>query len=354
MMKHNVLIFCIPLIIWSCSENRPVEKDPIPYVKIENVKMYGASEQSVLPGKVKASSEVDLAFRVAGTILKVPVKEGQFVKKGTLLAEIDPRDYKIQLSATEAEYKQIKANADRVVKLYEQNSISQSEYEAAVYGLQQIEAKFSVHKNALADTRLIAPYDGYVQSIYHYANETVAAGYPVVSILNNSTPEVEINLPARDYNNRDNFASFSCTIDNYPDKIYSLVLANIAHKANLNQLYTARLKMSDITSPAPSAGITTMVTITYRPVENQKCCIPINAIFGEGSTSYVWVYDVKKSTIKKQTITLGEVLADGNVIVNDGLTGNEKILVAGIHSVKDGQTVKPLPAKSKTNVGGLL
>lgn len=75
---------------------------------------------------------------------------------GQLLAELDPTDYQVQLDATEAEYKQIKAEAERVMALYKENGLLPAN-DKAVYGLKQITAKYQHHKDQLGYTRLYAP-----------------------------------------------------------------------------------------------------------------------------------------------------------------------------------------------------
>ena len=150
-------------------------------VKTETVKNYENELQVTYPGRVKAAADVDLAFRVAGPIIRIPVQVGSFVRKGEVIAEIDPRDYELQYKATEAEYKQIKSEAERVIELYNRKSVPENDYDKAVYGLQQITSKYNAHKNALKDTRLVAPFDGYIQKKYFDTDETVAAGMPVIS-----------------------------------------------------------------------------------------------------------------------------------------------------------------------------
>ena len=102
-------------------------------VKIDTV--ISASGQSYLqyPGKVKAAQDISLAFRVSGTIQKIYVKDGARVQAGQLLAELDPTDYQVQLDATEAEYKQIKAEAERVMALYKDNGTTPSANDKSVY-----------------------------------------------------------------------------------------------------------------------------------------------------------------------------------------------------------------------------
>ena len=191
-------ILGVGLAAGACGEGNTVrEKAPVT-VKTDTVRLLEDKLSIVYPGRVKAASDVKLSFRVAGPILEVVPEEGAFVKRGELIAQIDPRDYELQLAATEAEYKQIKGEAERVMELYRRGSSSVNDYEKAVYGLNQITAKYDAHRNALADTRLVAPFDGYIQEKFYDAHETVAAGYPVVSMINSAYFDVEIDIPASD------------------------------------------------------------------------------------------------------------------------------------------------------------
>jgi len=110
---------------------REQQKETIRTVKVASAENYGEVKTATFPGKVKPASEVNLAFRISGPIAKIHVREGQFVRKGELLAEMDQRDYQLQLAATEAEYTQIKAEAERVIKLYEKQSVSENDYDKA-------------------------------------------------------------------------------------------------------------------------------------------------------------------------------------------------------------------------------
>lgn len=65
-----------------------------------------------------------------------------------MLAELDPTDYQVQLDATEAEYRQIKAEAERVIALYQENGTTPNTYDKAVYGLKQITSKYSTTRPA--------------------------------------------------------------------------------------------------------------------------------------------------------------------------------------------------------------
>ncbi|MDL2239306.1 efflux RND transporter periplasmic adaptor subunit [Bacteroidales bacterium OttesenSCG-928-L14] len=354
-MQKFFISVCAVIFLFTGCKQKVAEVQTTPTVKLTAVQSYGAESSISFPGKVKASSEINLAFRISGPIVKINVHEGEFVRKGQVLAEMDSRDYAIQLSATEAEYKQIKAEVERVIRLYEKQSVSANDYEKAVSGLNQITAKYNAHKNALADTKLTAPFDGYIQKRYFDKNETVGAGMPIFAIISNDTPEVEINIPANEFIRSNEFYSFTCRFDIYPNKIFPLELISISQKANLNQLYSVRLKLIDqqeVQTPTP--GMSTMVNITLKSEDNNIVAIPISALFERNGQTSVWVYDEVRQSVFVRNIKLSEILTDGTVTVSEGLKVGERIVTAGVHHLSEGEKVKLLPEASKTNVGGLL
>lgn len=232
----------LAVLLTSCGQ-RVQNTDSNPAVKIDTI--LSADKQIALqfPGRVKAAQDISLSFRVSGTIQYMHVNDGAYVRKGQLLAELDPTDYQIQLDAAEAEYQSVKAEAERVMALYKENVTTPDANDKAVYGLRQITAKYNHAKDQLAYTRLYAPFSGYVQKRLFDSHETVAAGMPVVSIISEGSPEVEINLPAVEYIRRQQFTRYYCTFDVYPHQRYALELISVTPKANANQLYTMRLQL---------------------------------------------------------------------------------------------------------------
>ena len=280
-MKRIYLILTgISLILLSSCAQRAREAKGHQTVKIDTV--VSADKQTFLqfPGKVKAAQDISLAFRVSGTISKIHVKDGARVQEGQLLAELDPTDYQVQLDATEAEYQQIKAEAERVMALYKDNGTTPNANDKAVYGLKQITAKYKHHKDQLAYTRLYAPFNGYVQKRLFEAHETIGAGMPVIAMISGGTPEVEINLPAAEYIRREQFDNYHCTFDIYPGETYPLKLISVTPKANANQLYTMPpCKVSTRhTGLSPSPGMNTMVTILCRTEQENTLSVPTGAI----------------------------------------------------------------------------
>lgn len=354
MKKILVCAFCLALFLGACQRAKAPRGETPVTVKTATAKNHEDRLSIEYPGRVLAASDVNLSFRVAGPLLSVLPEEGAFVRKGQLIAEIDPRDYAIQLAATEAEYNQIKGEAERVMELYRRGSVPVNEYEKAVYGLRQITAKYEAHKNALADTRLTAPFDGYVQKRFYDAHETVAAGYPVVSMISSRYFDVEIDIPSSDYVRQKQFKSFYCTIDVFPGKIFPLELVDITRKANLNQLYRMKFRLEPVEGVDVAAGMSVNVTIDYTPSAERLVSIPLSAVWNDDDESCVWIYNPSTSTIARRVVKVKQILKTGEAIVESGVEEGETVVAAGVHNLREGMKVDMLPESSKTNVGGLL
>jgi multidrug efflux system membrane fusion protein len=105
------LVFSLAASLLSCGkkEAAKVEPEVVRPVKLITV---GSGQESLnrsLPGRVRASQRVDLAFQIEGTLIELPGQEGQSVRKGDLLARLDPRDYQVALRDAEARLEQAMA-----------------------------------------------------------------------------------------------------------------------------------------------------------------------------------------------------------------------------------------------------
>lgn len=323
-------------------------------VKITKVDEHGGTASVSYPGKIKAASNVKLAFRVAGPLKKIYVSEGQYVKAGQLLAILDPRDYQLQFNGTQAEYDQVSGEADRIIELYHRGSVSINEYDKAVAAKKRVTALFQANRNALNDTRLRAPFDGYIQDKYYEAPEIIAQGTPVLSMIDNDSFEVNVDIPTSDFIRREDFARFYAVADVYPDSILSLELLDINQGANYNQLYNARFRLKRNPYLGLAAGMSVSVTIDFKPLAEDMNVIPVSALFQMDGESYVWLYNEERKTIRSVPVEVKQLSKDGEVIVKSKLRRGQSIVSAGVNDLRDGQKVNPLPPVSPSNVGGLL
>ena len=323
-------------------------------VKTTEVQKYDGECSTTYPGKIKAASDVQLAFRVAGPILRFNVEVGEYVKRGDVLAEIDPRDYKLQYEATKAEYTQVTDESNRIIELYQRKSVPVNDYDKAVAAKQRIAALYHANLNALNDTKLKAPFDGYIQKKFFGAHEIVNTGTPVLSMINNDYYEVNIDIPSSDFIRRESFKEFYCEADVFPGEKIPLELLDVTQQANYNQLFRIRFRMKPEEKLNLAAGMSVSVTIRFAPGQEGLAVVPISSLFQKEDQSYVWVYDAEQETVKMNPVKVVELNKDGQVIVEADLSAGTKIIAAGVNGLKEGQKVRLLPPVSSSNVGKLL
>ena len=361
-MHGGFICFLMPafvLLLAGCGKDKGAATENAPRVLLYTVEDTDAVGMAIYPGRTRASDEANVAFRVAGTLQRVLVKEGDHVRRGQVIAVMDDRDYRVQLEAAEAEYTQVSNEANRVMSLYAEDGVgTANNYDKARYGLQQITQKLQHCRNQVTDCVLRAPFDGYVQSVLHESYETVGAGMPVVSLIGEGRTEVVINIPASENLRRDRFGSFYAYFDVVPGVEFPLELLSIARQANANQLYEVRLGLKGNHSEI-TPGMSTMVHLTYKDMGRRSIAVPLSAIRRDGNVSYVFVYADGQSAgqtgkVRRRQVTLGAVHGNGTADVSSGLNGGERIVTSGVQALKDGEAVRPAAQPGKTNVGGLL
>ncbi len=300
-------------------------------------------------GIVEEAHAISLGFKTAGQIEKIHAKEGAYVREGQLLAELDDDDYQLGVDALQIQYDQLKDEVARTKRLFEQNSVSLNDYEKAKAGLDQLGVQLQVNKNKLDYTKLYAPTSGYIRSVNFSAAEMVDAGTAVFTLLDVSSMEVDVNIPASAYKQKDLFSGYACVANGQkvPMKFLSLT-----PKADGNQLYALRLAFERVPD-----GITAGMNVEVRiGVKDESAeggfALPLACIFKDGEQECVWVISSDSCAVKRVVETAG-IDSEGRARVVAGLDGNENIVRAGVHAIQDGDKVTVIQ-KSLTNIGDLL
>jgi len=340
---------------FGCKPKTAVEKAVRP-VKVMTVEGRNNTSTHTFPGKVKESREVKLAFRVPGPLVQLNVKEGMFVKKGALLAEIDPRDFQINLEAAKTNWEHATQDAKRYQELYEKKSIPESTKEQMEVAAAVAESSYNNAKNALIDTKLFAPFDGYVQTKMVENYEKVGAGAPILTLLDVSVLEVVAGVPESIASHSENFKSFSCTVKNGRTRILGAKLKEISKKtAGFNQVYpiSVYLNKDEATNLRPGMNASLNIEISEESTD-EGFELPVNSVVNYKGKSIVWVYNHKQKEVNQREIDVIRLLANDKILVRKGLNEGEQIVVSGAAFLIEKQPVKLLTEKTNTNIGGLL
>ena len=193
-----IVVGTLSALILGCGEE-PVSTDPVPRpVKILVIEENKAGLTLEYPGKISPNQESYMAFEVPGRIVSFPVNEGQKVKKGAILARLDPRDYQATYDAEIARLRQASAEYERYAALYEAQNTSLSELQIKQRSFEVRKANVRQAQKALEDTQLIAPFSGKIGKKLLKDYQNVQAKEPVLILQDNSTLEILINIPERD------------------------------------------------------------------------------------------------------------------------------------------------------------
>jgi RND family efflux transporter MFP subunit len=323
-------------------------------VKVAAVQTDKPVLKSEFSGIIREDSENNLAFRVAGPIQAIYVKEGSFVKKGDLIAEIDPRDYQVQVDVARAQYEQVKAETGRVTEMFNRKSIADIDFEKAVSGEKMVNAQLKHAEHQLADTKLFAPFSGYIQNINFEKGEMINAGMTFATLISLNTYKIEVDIPVSLFVRKNDFTLFTCLNNETGTEELPLSLTSFTVKADNNQLYKLFLNLDPQLGKKLAPGMNVKVMIYYKNQAEQSFSVPVEALFYEDGNTYVWVFNPESSVINKRRIEPTALTGNGNIRITSGLTGNEKIVVAGVNVLKENQKVVLLETASKTNIGGLL
>ncbi|RZJ73988.1 efflux RND transporter periplasmic adaptor subunit [Flavobacterium sp.] len=260
----GVLVLIVAMIALSKS-GAIGNKDEGTEVETAKVEEMTIVETVSATGKVQPEIEVKIAPLVSGEIIELPIKEGQIVKKGQLLAKINPDVYtsgfnrtvsnlsgtKAGLSQADAQFAEAKANYDRNKTLFDKGIISKADWDKAIssfavakankqsayYNVQSAEATVSEAKDNLGRTNIYSPADGTISALNVELGERVLgtqqmAGTELLRVANLNNMEVEVDVNENDIVKISVGDSANVEVDAYLKKEFKGVVTSISNSAS--------------------------------------------------------------------------------------------------------------------------
>ncbi|ALG68159.1 efflux RND transporter periplasmic adaptor subunit [Beggiatoa leptomitoformis] len=358
LLKPTVLVLAV-IGVAGCdlqAEEKVTAVEEVRPVRAEQVVFNPVDETNHYAGEVKARYITDLGFRVGGKIIERKVDVGDRVKKGQLLARIDPTDYQLTVLSSRAEVNSaqadlVKAQADlkRYASLVEKGVISRNDYDAvlnkhntAAARLKQVKASLEVQENQTVYTDLYADKEGVVMQVSAEAGEVVNAGQSVVSIARPQEKEVEISVPENQLAQLKSANNVVIALWAYPEKQWHGTIREISPSADAStRTYAVRVSILDADETI-HLGMTATVALQKAGTEN-VALLPLSALYAQGEQASVWVVDQKSQTVKQVLVKLGNY-HNNQVTVVTGLEDGQWVVTAGTHKLHAGQKVKLLTA----------
>ena len=346
-MKTVYLALFFSLLITACSEPQVEAQKEI----IRPVKAYTLTEKSAdhirnFPGIVEATENAVLSFRVPGELITLDVKPGQLVAKGTVIATLDPKDYKLSVDRAQADYDLAKSQYLRAEQLVDEKLISASDFDTAFARYKSAESQLSARKNELEYTVLRAPFDTTVAKVHLENFESIQAKQPIITAQDLNVVDIAIQVPEAIMFRikKDNNYRPSIIFENDPEKSYLADLKeyNTEPDASTNSFKVVfSLAAPEDFNVLPGMAATVRAELD-KVVSNPdtSITIPNTATFtkaGDSETSYVWLID-ENMQIRSQQVTVSSINADG-VEIKAGVKAGDTIVVAGVHRLREGMTV---------------
>lgn len=300
---------------------------------------HGVDSIAHYTGVVRARTESNLGFRVAGKIAERLVNAGETVKKGQPLLRIDATDYQLALQAARAVQKQTSLELERVRVLVEKGAESRDLLERATAAAESSAAQAEQIANQVSYTTLLADADGIVMSTSAEPGQVVAAGQPVLVLAKNGLREAAIDIPE---SSLERIQGRKATAQLYLNSELSVpaTFREISGVADpIARTYQARYVLEGDAARFP-LGATVTVRVSANGHDAPPAMeIPLGSLIDRGDGAAVWVIDPQTSVVQKRAVTIAKLGAEVASIAQ-GLQEGERIVSLGAHLLNSGEVVR--------------
>lgn len=290
-----------------------------------------------IQGTVKADDYVDVSSEVAGRILSLKVKEGDAVKKGQLIATIDPEATKKQLAELETSIDLAQTVYDRQKRLWDQQIGSEIQYLQAKNNLDRLNKNMELLQLQLDKTNVYAPVSGEVERVVLQSGELASPGMPIVMMIDMSNLKVVVDLPEKYLNTMKKGQRIDV---HFPalQKDMTLPVSLIGNVINPgNRTLPVELALRGSNSRMVKPNLLALAKINDLKIED-AITVPIELVQQEiGGKDYLMIAAGNKA--KKVYVKTGDSY-EGNIVIEEGLEGNETLIVEGARGLINGVTIE--------------
>jgi RND family efflux transporter MFP subunit len=319
--------------------------------------MQEGGETVSLTGEIQPRYQADIGFRVNGKILERPVDVGTQVKKGDLLARLDPQQYrqdfevaKSEVAVADAEVTRSQAQEYRQRELLKNGFTTQVAYDQAIKTFKTAEARADAARarqvqasENLGYTDLKADNDGVITAVGADAGQVVSAGQMVVRLAQPGEREAVFNVAEGAFKNAQKEPTVEVNLVSNPEIKAAGKVRYVSPQADpTTRTYTVRISLPDA-PPQMRLGASVVGSVILN--QGQSVTLPGSALFQKDGQPAVWLVD-KDGTVQLKPITVQRYQGD-SVIVGDGLKQGDVVVTAGIQKLLPGQKVRVLQASAE-------
>lgn len=342
-------------LLGGCSDATPDSSSELPRpVKLHTVGDPSASQVREFPARLKAPEEAQMSFRTGGELSRLLVREGQQVKRGELIAELDNTDQQLRLNDRQATFDLTRSQLERMEQLVERQMVSRAEFDERRAQFNQAEAALNLARQDLAYTRLTAPFDGLVARTHVERFQVVQPNQPIITLYAGKAMDVVFQLPENllasiRTNLRPTEYQPRVRMENLPGQEFPAVYKEHASQPDPQTLtYQVTLTIEPPTELVLLPGMSATVLVDFarlRQAQSGSVLVPVEAVFspdtGTGAERQVWVVSEEdgQARVHARSVEVGRLSREGIEILA-GLEPGEMIVAAGVSELSEGRAVR--------------
>lgn len=340
-MKKLFVILLLTFTIISCGKKQETKKEEVKTpmaVRTAVVSNQTFHETVSSSGMLTSKSEVKLAFKTGGMIKKSYVNEGQYVKAGQLLAELDLSEIEAQVNQAKIGYEKSKRDYERVEKLFKDEAATKTLLNDAKSGLDIATQTLTAAQFNQKLSKIYAPTSGRILMKLAEQGELIGPFSPMFILgTGDQAYVVNVGLTDRDIVKVSLGDAADVTLDAYPNEIFKGKVTQIAQMITPpTGTYAIEVEIAP-NSKKLISGFVAKIDIHIKKASS-GLAVPAEALVNaHGRNADVYVISGGKAL--KKEITIGEIKGDF-VTVNSGLQEGESIITQGSGFVSSGDLVK--------------
>src|SRR5215831_4587283 len=343
-------------VLTACQKEEKAAATVVRPVRTVTVAMQEGGEKVSLTGEIQPRYQADLGFRVSGKILERPADVGTEVKKGDLLARLDPQQYrqdfevaKAEVTKADAEVTRSQAQEYRQRELLKNGHTTQVAYDQALktFKTAQAEADAASARQVQASENLGYPElkadnDGVISAIGADPGQVVSAGQMVVRLAQPGEREAVFNVAEATFKNPQKNPTVAVELVSNPEIKASGKVRYVSPQADpTTRTYTVRVSLPDA-PPQMRLGANVVGSVTVN--EGRVVSIPGSALFQKDGQPAVWLV-TKDGTVELKPVTVARYQGDA-VVVGSGLAQGDVVVTGGVQKLLPGQKVRLMPASA--------
>jgi RND family efflux transporter MFP subunit len=314
-----------------------------------------ATQLLTLPGEVQARFITPMSFRIAGQLIERRVHLGDIVRKGDVVARLDPVDAEHNAASAEAELASARQHLEAAQKQLQRDTAqareqlisalqleqTQDAHAAALAQLKGAEARAAVAGNQRRYTRLVAEHDGVISAEQANTGEVLAAGQAVFSLAWSGAIDITTEAAANQVARVRVGAPATVRLSAVPERTLTGKVREISPAAD-PQSRTYRIKVTlESQDPALRLGMSGEVAIATGTAAANTIAIPATALFHQGNRPAVWIVRPADGQLELRPVNVS-AYGERSVTLTGGISGGEQIVVQGVHTLTAGEKVKPV------------